>query len=126
MSLFTRWLPSELWDVSFRANYVRRSSPTNLSRTFAVVQSEFCPTCVTLPLVSQTGVSNSVTSSNAVDTDRWGIYARAARRVSRHLTVSFLASYSQQITGNTTRSPDDFGDFLAMLGFKYDFDTYRF
>lgn len=126
VSLFTRWLPSELWDLSVRANYVKRQSPNDLSRTYAVVQSEFCPTCVTLPLVSQTGVAQSVTSSNAVDTQRWGIYARAARRVTRHLTVSALASYSQQITGKTTRSPDDFGDFMAVLGFKYDFDTYRF
>jgi hypothetical protein len=110
----TNWQPSERWDLSLRATYVHRESLTNLS------QSNF--------LVGEDGSLTffDVNVSRAVDTDRWGIMLRAARRITRRISSSIRFSYSDQRSKNTDRSPNDFGNFLAIVGIKYDFDRFRF
>ena len=110
----TNWQPSELWDLALRASYVHRESLTNLSR------SNF--------LVSEDGSLTffDVDVSRAVDTDRWGVTLRAARRITRRISSSIRFSYSDQRSTNTDRMPNDFGNFLAIVGVKYDFDRIRF
>jgi hypothetical protein len=117
----TSWRPSELWDVSFRANYVHRSSPTDLSRTF--IQVDIDPVT---GLVTSNGRSLQVSASNNIETDRWAVFLRAARRISRRMTASARFSYSDQTSSHTGRSPNDFGNFLAVVGIQYDFDPIRF
>lgn len=124
VTFLTTWLPSELWDLSFRANYVKRESPTNLARTFAEVESD--GTLTTFDLVQLNGLASVVEESTAVDTERWSIYARAARRLTRHITVSMRTQYSDQISDDTSRNPNDFGNFSVTLGFRYDFEPFRF
>ena len=51
---------------------------------------------------------------------------RAARRVTRRISASLRLSYSDQQSQNTSRNPNDFGNFLAIVGVKYDFDPFRF
>ena len=71
-------------------------------------------------------IASVVEESTAVDTERWSIYARAARRLTRHISVSIRSQYSLQISDDTSRNPNDFGNFSVALGFKYDFDPFRF
>ncbi|MFQ5473147.1 MAG: hypothetical protein ACE5FA_09725 [Dehalococcoidia bacterium] len=122
-SLLTTWLPSELWDVSLRANFVMRNSPTDLSRTFPQVQADGSLT--TFDLVQLNGLATSIETSNAVDTKRVAVFVRAARRITRRVTVAMRAQYSKQVAANTGRNPNDFGDFTAVLGVRYDFDPYH-
>jgi hypothetical protein len=67
-----------------------------------------------------------IQDSENIDTHRWAVVARAARRISRRLTASARVSYSDQRSAHTGRSPNDFGDFLAVVGIQYDFDPFRF
>jgi hypothetical protein len=117
----TTWRPSELWDLSFRASYVRRESPNNLSRTFVEVEIDDAT-----GLVMTNGSARQVEVSNNINTHRWAVAARAARRISRRMSASARFSYSDQESAHTGRSPNDFGDFLAVVGIQYDFDPFRF
>jgi hypothetical protein len=62
----------------------------------------------------------------SVDTQRWGAAMRVARRLTRHLTASAWVNFSKQDSVDTDRSPNNFGDFTAIVGIKYDFDPFRF
>jgi hypothetical protein len=126
VSFLTVWRPTPLWDVSLRAGYVKRQSPTDLSRSFLEVVREPDAGLASAGLVRLTGSSVLVKDSRSVDTQRWGAAARIARRVTRHITVSALATWSTQDSAHTSRSPNEFGNISAILGFKYDFDPFRF
>lgn len=124
VSLLTVWRPSELWDLSARASYVRRKSPTALSRTFLEVTGDAGLT--SFDIVQLTGNAVFVEDNNSVDTERWGITARAARRLTRHITVAARTAYSNQSSKHTSRNPNNFSNFTAILGFQYDFAPFRF
>lgn len=126
VSFITVWRPTPLWDLSMRGSYVKRNSPTDLSRSLIQVTRESDPMSLVFGFVRSNGLSTVIEDSDAVDTERWEVAARVARRVTRHITVSAWAAYSDQSSTNTTRNPNDFGDFTAILGFKYDFDPFRF
>jgi hypothetical protein len=126
VSFMTVWRPSPLWDLSARASYVKRESPTDLSRTFLNVSRDPDGASPTFGLVKLTGDSTLVSESTSIDTERWDVRVRVARRITRHITVSAWAAYSDQTSSHTSRNPNDFSDFTAILGFKYDFDPFRF
>jgi len=120
----TTWKPSELWDLQLRASYVRRENPNDLSRTFVQVGADDMLT--SFSLVQANGYQTVVEESSSVDTHRWGVVARAARRITRHITASVNVSYADQRSQHTSRNPNDFGTFLAYFGVEYDFDPFRF
>jgi len=124
VQFLTTWRPSELWDLSFQASYVRRESPTNLSRTF--IQVDLDDATGGTNLVMANGLQTVIEADSGVDTHRWGIVLRAARRITRRLSASMRFSYSDQTSQYTSRSPNDFTNFLAVVGVKYDFDPFRF
>jgi hypothetical protein len=123
VEFLTTWQPSELWDFSFRASYVRRETPTDLSRTFLQVDVD---DTFAIDLVQANSLSTVIEADNSVDTHRWGLFLRAARRITRNLSGSMRVSYSDQRSKHTSRSPNDFGNFLAIVGIKYDFAPFRF
>jgi len=125
VSFLTQWFPHPLWDVSLRSSYVKRESPNDLSRTFLQVTRDPEPASPTFGLVMLNGNSTFIENSTTVKTDRFEVAARAARRLTPHITVSGWAGYSYQKSKNTNQSPNDFSDFSAMLGFKYDFDPFQ-
>jgi len=125
VSFFTQWYPDPLWDVSLRASYLKRESPNDLSRTFLQVVRDPDNTSPTFGLVMLNGNSTLVENSTVVDTNRLRIAARAARRLTPNITVSAWAGYTYQESRRTSQSPNDFNDFSAMLGFKYDFDPFQ-
>jgi len=120
----TSWQPSELWDLSLQTSYVRRESPTDLSRTFLQVDAD--GTFPPVELVRSNSLQTVVEKSNSIATHRWAVTLRAARRVTRRVSASFRVSYTDQRSQHTSRSPNDFGNFLAIVGVKYDFDPFRF
>ncbi|MBW2665558.1 MAG: hypothetical protein JRE13_04640, partial [Deltaproteobacteria bacterium] len=122
--LRTNWQPSELWDLSMLMSYVRRESATNLSRSFDVVEASSLPEVGAI--VTTSGVKMAVETSNAVDTHRWAVTMRAARRITRRISSSIRVSYADQRSQHTSRNPNDFGTFLVVVGVKYDFDRFRF
>jgi len=124
VSFFTGWQATERWDLSMRATYIKRESATDLSRTFAQVDRDI--SLAPIGLVMLTGDATVVEESTSVDTQRWSVYLRAARRLTRHTTLSANFAYSDQTSKHTSRSPNDFGDFRVLVGFKYDFEPFRF
>jgi len=125
VSFFTQWLPSPLWDVSMRASYVKRKSPTDLSRTFLQVTRDPDPMSDTAGLVQLNGFSTYFEDSKVVDTNRVDVAVRAARRLTQHITVSGRLGYGYQSSVDASQYLADFSDFTAMLGFKYDFDPFQ-
>jgi hypothetical protein len=121
----TIWQPSELWDLSLLASYVRRESPTNLSRSFLVVEGEDFGAAGGI-IVRSSSLKTVVEKSSAVDTHRFAVTLRAARRITQRMSSSIRVGYSDQRSKHTSRSPNDFGNFLAIVGVKYDFDPFRF
>jgi hypothetical protein len=95
-----------------------------LSRTFLEVTGD--TGLSSFNIVQLTGNARVVEDNTSVDTERWNVAARAARRLTRHITVSGRASYSHQSSTHTSRNPNDFSNFTAILGFQYDFDPFRF
>jgi hypothetical protein len=126
VSLLTTWRPSERWDFAISGTYVRRESPTDLSRTFLQVQGDDVGGLSAIQIVSLNGFASVVEESNSVDTERWGVGTRAAYRITRRMSVAARFNYSYQTSKHTSRNPNDFSDFTAVVGVKYDFDPFRF
>lgn len=120
----TNWQPSELWDVSLLTSYVRRQSPTDLSRSFLQVSGD--DSLTTFEIVESNSLTSVVEKSNAIDTHRFAVTMRVARRITRHFSTSFRFGWSDQRSKHTSRNPNDFGNILATVGVKYDFDRFRF
>jgi len=125
VTFFTQWFPDPLWDVSMRASYVKRQSPTDLSRTFLQVTRDADVLSDTLGLVQSNGFSTFVEDSQVIDTQRADVAIRAARRMTRHITLSGRLGYSWQQSTDSSSYLADFNDFTAMVGFKYDFDPFH-
>jgi hypothetical protein len=125
LSFRTTWSPTPLWNLSVRANYIKRQSPNNLSRTYYEVEPTN-PLGSSFTLVTRNGAGQIVEVSNSVDTQRWGVGLRAARRITRRMTASARADWSRQESNNSSRNPNNFGVFTIFMGIKYDLDRLRF
>ncbi len=98
----TTWTPTDLWDLSIRGDFLNRESPSNLD---------------------QGGAGRS--QSEEVESRRWTVAGRVARRLSRAITMAVTARYSDQDTENTTVGSGSFDNFVGILSFRYDFDPFR-
>jgi hypothetical protein len=122
VSLLTAWQPSELWDLSIRGTYVRRESANEISQEIlGAVSPSGDPGYIELD-----GNLAYTSVANPIDTERWSVYARAARRVTRRTTLTLRLSYADQQTKRSSRNPDTFENFMALFGVRYDFDPIRF
>jgi hypothetical protein len=122
VSFVTAWQPTERWDLSLRGTYLRRNSPSKVSQILPGV----VPWDGSAPYVTLSGDALYLDTSNVVDTERWSVYGRIARRVTRRTTMTLRLSYSDQQTKRSDRNPDNFHDFMALVGVRYDFDPIRF
>jgi hypothetical protein len=123
VSIGTSWRPTPLWNLSIRGSYVKRKSPNGLSQQFYVVE----PTTLgSVELVMRNGEGRFVDVSDSVDTQRFAVGLRAARRITRRLTAAGRADWSKQTATNSSRNPNNFGVFTIYMGIQYDFDPLRF
>ena len=126
------WKFAERWSTSFRADFTHRKSSTDQSVTLVEVVSRTvengCSTSSGGSLdcdLAQTSALISRESSNAIDTNRWGVSTQLAHRLTRHIEVGLRYRFNQQLSADgTLGSPSDFGDHLVTLGVQYDFDRY--
>lgn len=117
VSLHTAWKPSELWDLSIRGTYLRRESATEISQE---VLGVVLPPVNPYPMLN--GQLGYLDVEDPIDTERWSVHARAARRVTRRMTMTLRLSYVNQQTRRSDRNPDTFENILALFGVRYDFD----
>ena len=83
----TNWQPSELWDLSLLASYVRRESADEpLADLRCRSNSDNSFLAPRLRLVQLTGDARVVEVSSSVDTHRWAVTLRAARRITRRVS----------------------------------------
>lgn len=102
VTVTTNWEPTPLWNLQLRGDWIQRKAPTNLDQ--------------------QRG---PLTRSVATETSRWTIGSRISRRLTRRMTLSLSGRYSNQDTKDSTSGSDNFSDFNAILGIRYDFDPIR-
>jgi hypothetical protein len=125
VTFLTSWRPSERWDLSVRGTWLRRQSATEISQAILGAVD---------PLVNPNRYVQLLDTNNlayygvnrAIDTERWAVHARAARRVTRRTTMTLRLSYANQETRHSDRNPDTFENFMALFGVRYDFDPIRF
>jgi len=121
VSFLTTWQISELWNAGLRADFTRRESASPAAETFTVVQ----PSSVN-PLFAETVSLTARLSDRALDTKRWGVSVRMARRLSKHLRASLRYAYNEQTSkSGTAGSSSDFSNHLVTVGVQYDFDRWH-
>ena len=123
VSFLTTWRPSQLWDLSIRGTYLRRESATEISQEILGLKRPLVPL---FPYPELDGALGYIGVDEAINTERWAVYARAARRVTRRTTMTLRFSYASQQTRRSDRNPDTFDNFMALFGVRYDFDPIRF
>jgi len=125
---FTNWEINDLWDAGVRFDWTKRKSVAKLNQTVGVVVPasaegvSFDNFDDDLVAVLQ-GDLQTIKTNNTVDTERWGVGARVARKIGRHLEVALRLRYNKQSSKSRTRgSASDFDDYLAILGVRYTFE----
>lgn len=130
VSLLTTWRISELWDVGLRADFTRRKSTGPVTETYTVVQpssidNRFAETVLADPAATLTGLTSRLVD-RSLDTDRWGVSMRMARRLTKNIDASLRYTYSKQSSrSNTVGSTSDFGNHLVTLGVQYNFNRWH-
>jgi hypothetical protein len=124
VSLLTTWRPGELWDLSIRGTYLRRESATEISQEALGVERSSVLNPYPYPMLN--GQLAYIDVDHAIDTERWSVHARAARRVTRRMTMTLRLTYTNQQTRRSDRNPDTFENYMALFGVRYDFDPIRF
>lgn len=121
VSFVTVWQPTERWDLSLRGTWLKRNSPTGVSQqVLGVDPSNPYP----FPMLN--GDLSYVEAKEAIDTERWSVFGRIARRMTRRTTMTLRLSYADQHTRRSDRNPNSFHNFMALVGVRYDFDPIRF
>ena len=83
LTLSNTWRISERWDFSTRADWTQRKSATNGSRIFVIPGTTAVPGLGVLP-VATTAQLIQIDSSDSLDTQRWGLAARIAYRLTKN------------------------------------------
>jgi hypothetical protein len=119
VTVTTSWRATELWTVGVRTDWTLRQSVFPIPRTFRAVEP--WPDHPELAWLSGDLVATE--QEQAIDTQRWGVGARLARKLSRNLNATLRLTYNRQksedLTAGTT---SDFNNFLAVVGVQYNFD----
>ncbi len=106
VTFLTNWDPIRKLDITLRGDWVQRKSANDITQA------------------SRSGLD---TTDRAVDTTYYSASARAGYRASQRITLSARLTYQKQDNnGASVSNTSDFGDFIAFLGFRYEFDPFHF
>jgi hypothetical protein len=125
VTLSNTWRISERWDAGVRADWTLRTSATQGARAgLTVVAKDLGPgVSFDAAQISGPGALTEVTSSDSLDTQRWGMAARIAYRLTKNTVTALQYSYNKQSSnGNSVGSPSDFDDHLLTFTVQYNFE----
>lgn len=121
VSLNTSWTPSRLWNLALSAQWVQRQSANAVTQSFLVIDD------MTVDDVDVLGFTGELVTDKvrrSVDTQRWQVVLRAARRITKHTSATLRLSYADQDSTSQTGNARNrsFQDVVAIVGFRYQFD----
>ncbi len=117
------WRPSELWNMTLSASWSRRTSASNQPAIVTAVQPLGANTAGLDPNKTAENVGiTTVTFHDAIDVDSYIAYLRLDRRITRRASVFGLVMFINQTDNSSFASVNDFTDYRAEVGFRYEFD----
>ncbi len=119
------WRPSELWNMTLSASWSRRTAASDQPLLVEVLQPLGPGQPAGDPIDPNAAKAAGVTTvkfSNAVDVDTWIAYLRVDRKISRRASVFGLLMFVNQIDNSGFASLENFTDYRAQVGFRYEFD----
>jgi hypothetical protein len=120
VTLNNTWRISERWDLSMRADWTQRQSATSGSRVFVIPGTAAVPG---VPNVANAANLVQLDSSNSLDTQRWGMAARIAYRLTKNTVTALQYAYNKQSSqGDTVGQNSDFDDHLLTFTVQYNFE----
>jgi hypothetical protein len=116
------WRISERWDFGLRTDWTQRKSATDGARIFVVPGA-----VTTVPGITEDVLTNGqlvqVDSSDSLDTQRWGMAARLAYRLTKNTVTSLQYAYNKQSSdGDTVGQDSDFDNHLVTFTVQYNFE----
>jgi hypothetical protein len=124
VSLLTTWQITQLWSLAVRGDFTRRESTSPLRQDLLVVEDQLLGGGPTV-IAQAVGLSSTVLQ-DSLDTNRWGVSTRLARRINDNLVVSTRYSFNRQSSrSGTVGRFSDFDDHIVTLAVEYDFDRWR-
>jgi hypothetical protein len=118
----TSWRISERWDAAVRADWTLRQSATEGQRQFLVVESRTVGALTVAQVVDGAGLT-LIDSDDSLDTQRWGVAARLAYRLTKNTVTALQYAYNKQSSdGNTVGDPSDFDNHLVTFTVQYNFE----
>ena len=120
ITLSNSWRISERWDAAVRADWTQRKSATNGSRVFVIPGTAAVPG---VPNVANAANLVQLDSSDSLDTQRWGMAARLAYRLTKNTVTSLQYAYNKQSSsGDTVGQSSDFDNHLVTFTVQYNFE----
>jgi opacity protein-like surface antigen len=124
ITLSNSWRISERWDAGVRADWTQRKSATNGSRVFVVPGGPV--TVIGTPNIPNVATAVSLVqldSADSLDTQRWGMAARLAYRLTKNTVTSLQYTYNKQSsTSDTVGQSSDFDNHLVTFTVQYNFE----
>jgi hypothetical protein len=125
VSLMTNWQITRLWSAGVRGDFSRRESTSPIRQDLIILQNTTLLTPPNNQIAEAVGLTSTVID-DALETNRWGVATRLARRINDNLVVSARYTYNQQSSkSGTVGRFSDFDDHIVTLAVEYDFDRWR-
>jgi hypothetical protein len=116
----TSWRISDRWDASVRADWTLRTSATSGNRTYLVVEP--FPSGLGFDLAESSALTQ-ISSDDSLDTQRWGMAARLAYRLTKNTVTALQYAYNKQSSdSNTVGETSDFDNHLVTFTVQYNFE----
>jgi len=127
-SFTTSWEPTRRLDFDLRAEWLKRTSANELTNTFVGRDTGFLfEGGAEFAVVDTPGTLVSEATDRSVDTTYYSVSGRVAYRVARRMTLLARVTFQKQDTKReTTTDNSSFNDVIGFLGFRYDFEPFRF
>ena len=121
ITLSNSWRISERWDAAVRADWTQRKSATDGGRVFVIAASQ--PVVGLVGGVAATQNAIQIDSADSLDTQRWGMAARVAYRLTKNTVTALQYAYNKQSSkGDTVGQDSDFDNHLVTFTVQYNFE----
>jgi hypothetical protein len=115
----TTWRLGERWDAAFRADWTLRQSASQGARNFLIVTQDDS----IVPGAAASSQIFQVDDSDSLDSQRWGVAARIAYRLTKNTVTALQYSYNRQSSETgTVGDTSDFDDHLVTFTVQYNFE----